>query len=87
MKTTLTGGRLRKVLAATALACLALPALASAEPSAPVAVPGKPTLMLGAFDLAALGYRTEEYFLSGTAELLSPAGRTGGGRKLECGGG
>lgn len=30
-------------------------------------VPGKPNLLLGAYDLDAVGYRAEEYFVSGTA--------------------
>jgi hypothetical protein len=30
-------------------------------------VPGKPNLLLGAYDLATLGYRAEEFFVSGTA--------------------
>ena len=71
--------RLRRAIACGVLA-LTLPALASANPAAPVSVPGKPTLMLGAFDLAALGYQTEEYFLSGTATSYKlPAGPTADG--------
>jgi hypothetical protein len=31
------------------------------------AVPGKPALLLGAYDLAPLGYQSEEFFLSGSA--------------------
>lgn len=34
-------------------------------------VPGKPNLLLGAYDLADLGYRAEEYFVSGTARSYS----------------
>ena len=30
-------------------------------------VPGKPNLLLGAYDLATLGYGAEEFFVSGTA--------------------
>jgi hypothetical protein len=41
--------------------------VAAATPAAIAAVPGKPVLLLGAFDLVPLGYQTEEYFLSGTA--------------------
>ncbi len=68
-------------MAALALASLWLPALASAETAVPVAVPGKPTLMLGAFDLATLGYQTEEYFLSGTATSYKlPSAPTADGR-------
>ena len=31
------------------------------------AVPGKPTLLIAGFDLGTLGYRTDEFFLPGTA--------------------
>lgn len=34
-------------------------------------VPGKPNLLLGAYDLATLGYRAEEFFVSGTAGSYS----------------
>src|SRR4051812_39098920 len=37
-------------------------------------VPGKPNLLLGAYDLATLGYRAEEFFVSGTAESYAPPG-------------
>jgi hypothetical protein len=37
------------------------------------AVPGRPALLLGAFDLAALGYRSDEFFLSGTASSYQVA--------------
>ena len=80
MKTGNAGLRLRKAMTALALASLGLPALAGADPATPVAVPGKPVLMLGAFDLAALGYQTEEYFLSGTATSYKlPGGPTADG--------
>lgn len=36
-------------------------------------VPGKPNLLLGAYDLATLGYRAEEFFVSGTARSYSDA--------------
>lgn len=66
---------------AVAVAVLALTAPANAEPAQLTAVPGKPTLMLGAFDLAALGYQTEEYFLSGTASSYKlPGGPTADGQ-------
>jgi len=39
-------------------------------------VPGRPNLLLGAYDLAALGYRAEEFFVSGTAS--SYAGSSSG---------
>jgi hypothetical protein len=35
-------------------------------------VPGKPNLLLGAFDLATLGYRAEEFFVSGCASSYAP---------------
>lgn len=44
------------------------------------AVPGQPELMMGAYDLAPLGYGKEEYFLSGTAtsyKLTGPQGIDG----------
>jgi hypothetical protein len=36
-------------------------------------VPGKPNLLLGSYDLATLGYRAEEFFVSGTAQSYAPA--------------
>lgn len=43
---------------------------AAARAESPVAtpVPGKPVLLLSGFDLAPLGYSTEEFFISGTAQ-------------------
>jgi hypothetical protein len=44
-------------------------------------VPGRPNLLLGAYDLATLGYRADEFFVSGSASSyapvadLDPAGR------------
>ena len=38
------------------------------------AVPGTPTLVLGEYDLAPLGYRTDEFFVSGTASSYKLAG-------------
>lgn len=35
-------------------------------------VPGRPNLLLGAYDLATLGYRAEEFFVSGTASSYAP---------------
>ncbi|OBB65025.1 alpha/beta hydrolase domain-containing protein [Mycobacterium sp. 852014-50255_SCH5639931] len=35
--------------------------------------PGRPLLLLGAFDLADVGYRAEEFFVSGTATSYAPA--------------
>jgi hypothetical protein len=37
-------------------------------------VPGRPLLLLSAFDLAPLGYATEEFFISGTASSYKLAG-------------
>jgi hypothetical protein len=36
--------------------------------------PGKPLLLLGAFEIGSLGYVTEEFFISGTASSYSPTG-------------
>jgi hypothetical protein len=36
-------------------------------------MPGKPALLLGAFDIAGLGYVAEEFFISGTASSYSSA--------------
>jgi Alpha/beta hydrolase domain len=38
-------------------------------------VPGKPNLLIGAYDLASLGYRAEEFFVSGTASSFAPTAR------------
>jgi Alpha/beta hydrolase domain len=40
-------------------------------------MPGKPALLLGAFDIADVGYLAEEFFVSGTASRYSPAGDLG----------
>jgi hypothetical protein len=42
--------------------------------SACAPVPGKPNLLLGAYDLATVGYRAEEFFVSGTAQSYAPRG-------------
>ena len=39
-----------------------------------VPVPGRPALLLSAFDLGALGFTTEEFFISGTASAYELAG-------------
>jgi len=39
-----------------------------------IAVPGLPTLMLSGFDLAPLGYTTDEFFVSGTASSYKLSG-------------
>jgi Alpha/beta hydrolase domain len=40
-------------------------------------VPGKPNLLLGAYDPAVLGYRAEEFFVSGTASSYVPTADCG----------
>ena len=40
-------------------------------------VPGKPALLLGAFDIASVGYVAEEFFISGTASSYSAAAELG----------
>jgi hypothetical protein len=40
-------------------------------------VPGKPALLLGAFDIAGVGYVAEEFFISGSARSYSPAADLG----------
>ena len=40
-------------------------------------VPGKPALLLGAFDVASVGYVAEEFFISGAASSYSPAAELG----------
>jgi Alpha/beta hydrolase domain len=60
--------------AGLALGVAMCPMPAWADVAVVTPVPGKPTLMLGAFDLAPLGYQTEEFFLSGTASSYKLAG-------------
>jgi len=50
-----------------ALAVLLVAGAAYAQSPSVVAVAGQPTLILSSFDLAPLGYVTEEFFVSGTA--------------------
>jgi hypothetical protein len=38
-----------------------------------IPVPGKPNLLLGAYDVAILGYRADEYFVAGSASSYVPA--------------
>lgn len=40
-------------------------------------VPGKPNLLLGAFDVASVGYVADEFFISGTATSHAPVGELG----------
>lgn len=62
------------LLAPMALALAPAVALASGAPDAVTPVPGKPSLLLGAYDQDALGYQTEEFFLSGAATSYTLAG-------------
>jgi len=66
----------RKQFARMMIAALAITALTSgsvrAEPGVTAPVAGKPMLTLGDFDLAALGYVMEEFFISGTARSYRP---------------
>jgi Alpha/beta hydrolase domain len=49
-------------------------AMADARPETVMPVAGKPALLLGAYDLAPLGYQAEEFFLSGSATRYTLAG-------------
>ncbi|EUA15254.1 hypothetical protein I546_1351 [Mycobacterium kansasii 732] len=40
-------------------------------------VPGKPLLLLGAFDIGSVGYVAEEFFVSGTAASYAPVSGLG----------
>jgi Alpha/beta hydrolase domain len=60
--------------AGLALGVAMAPSAAMADAAQVTLVPGKPVLMLGAFDLAPLGFQTEEFFLSGTASSYQLAG-------------
>jgi Alpha/beta hydrolase domain len=40
-------------------------------------VPGKPALLLGAFDIGALGYEVKEFFVAGTASRYAPTAELG----------
>ena len=42
-----------------------------------IPVPGKPLLLLGAFELGGVGYLAEEFFISGTAWSYAPVGELG----------
>src|SRR5271157_2341132 len=43
------------------------------DPTLVTPAPGKPLLLLGAFDVGSLGYVAEEFFISGTASSYTPA--------------
>ena len=36
-------------------------------------IPGKPNLLLGAYDIASVGYSADEFFVSGTASSYATA--------------
>lgn len=63
----------RAVMAGALASGLAGRAVAAEMPTV-TAVPGKPALRLGAFDLGAKGYVVEEFFLAGTATSWKLAG-------------
>ncbi len=67
----------------TGLGALALLlAVGGAQAASPTveAVPGRPNLLLSGFDLAPLGFTTEEFFVSGTASSYKiPGGQTSDG--------
>ena len=66
---------------AAVMAIAPLPAFADAgAPQSVTALPGKPVLMLGGFDLAGLGYQLDEFVVSGKATryaLRRPVGEDG----------
>lgn len=74
---------IRRIFAALALTLglSPLPLLADASaPAAITAMPGKPVLMLGSFDFAAMGYQVDEFSVAGTAAryaLRRPVGDDG----------
>jgi Alpha/beta hydrolase domain len=47
------------------------------NPPVAVPAPGKPLLLLGAFEPRSVGYAAEEFFVSGTASSYAPAGQLG----------
>src|SRR5262245_35944824 len=63
-----------KALVVGTLAVVLVAGTAYAQTPQVVAVPGTPTLILSSFDLAPLGYVTEEFFISGTASSYKLAG-------------
>lgn len=72
--------KLRRTILAGAMAmamtCGVSPSHAARVPAPAVtAVPGKPSLLIGSFDLAPLGYRADEFFLTGTATSYRLAGQ------------
>jgi hypothetical protein len=65
---------LRGVIAIMATTFLAGAASASVSDPAVKAVPGSPVLLLSGFDLASVGYTTQEFFVSGTASSYKLTG-------------
>ena len=53
------------------------------EPPTAAAVPGRPNLLLGAFDVSSLGYVAEEHFMSGTASSFTATSPLGGDGRWE----
>ena len=47
------------------------------DPVSVTPAPGKPLLLLGAFDIGSVGYAAEEFFVSGTARSYAPAAELG----------
>ena len=59
----------------------ATPAVFAAQPGSVTAVAGKPLLLYGAYDLATVGYRSDEFFIAGTATAyVLPGPATADGR-------
>lgn len=82
MRTLMNAARGIALGAACILVLAAGAGVGAARAEDPVAtyVPGRPSLLLGAYDITALGYTTEEFFVSGTAtsyRLEGPAGLDG----------
>jgi hypothetical protein len=65
----------RYLTASLAMALFVMTATAGAQVTVTGPVAGTPLLDLGKFDLAALGYVTEEFFLSGTATSFKRVGQ------------
>lgn len=70
--------RLRSIFSAFVALWAVQPAIASdtspgaAVQAEPILVEGRPTVMLGTYDLGALGYETKEYFFGGEAKSYAP---------------
>jgi hypothetical protein len=71
------GGKkaVRAILGGLAIALSAACATLAQSPTATptvTPVPGRPSLLLGGFDIATLGYRSDEFFIAGTASSYQP---------------